>query len=484
MKNIVTTTLILMLAGATLVGCRPDAPPEDEVIEEVAERPDDLRLLVVGDPDVGDKIARQWSARRDGELAVVSITAEEFVSSNYEIGADIDVVIYPTRFLGDLASNEDLLPVPKWLSKSDTLNREEFLRHHRLTLVRHGSIAWAIPLGAPQMAVVYNVDALKKRSINPPETWKEFVAIGEQLRENDVSSDDESDPPGQTLPVTVELPLAKGWAANTVLARVAPLIRNRGRLSTVFERNSMEPLIASAPFVKALTDIKLMIGESHASLELTPADVYQRLLAGKSAIGVTWPSRSFSDELGDDQIVASIGVVEMPGSSEWYDSQSGQWTKRPGPDESRVDLVGFSGLLASVSQEGRNTEWAFRFLEWLGSKPINLVTIVDSPLSGPMRASHLGDPTRWTGTRIPDSASEQYVDVIRDCNERPVVFMFPRLPGQEQYTAALDQNIRACLKGDLEPKAALEKTAEQWEAITEERGRQNQIRALRSDAGY
>ena len=267
------------------------------------------------------------------------------------------------------------------------------------------------------------------------------------------------------------------------LARAAPLIRNRGKLSTVFNRRTMQPLITDPPFQKALEDLKRLMSEP-VQLELTPAQVYQNVLAGQAAIGVTWPGKHLIDETVDTETSpANVGFTAIPGSRQWFDSQSKKWNLRPKEDSQNVDLIGFSGLVASVSKSSRNAKWAFKFLEWLSSKSISLITVVQSPRSGPFRASHLGDPTRWTDSRISDDAARQYAAVIRNCNNQNIVFLFPRLPGREEYLEVLDRRVRECLEGKLEPDAALELVAEEWETITEGKGRQLQISQLRRDAG-
>ena len=264
-------------------------------------------------------------------------------------------------------------------------------------------------------------------------------------------------------------------------ARAAPLIRNRGKLSTVFDRQTMKPLISEPPFVRALEDLRRLAADQ-SQLDLTPADIYSHILEGQVAIGMSWPGKHAKDENSPDA-TAPVGVVAVPGSEQWFDSQNQNWNLRPAEDSMHVDLIGFSGIVASVSRDSRNAEWAFRFLEWLSSKSISLITAAGSTRSGPFRASHLGDPTRWTGSGVTDEGARQYADLIRNCNKQTVVLMFPRIPGREEYLDVLDRNVRECLLGKLEPAAALSLVAGQWEEITEKIGRPGQIIQLRKDAG-
>ncbi len=462
-----------------IVGCQPGSEVEEVSDELVLRTPDPLAMLLVGgDTGLADTISRQWSAQRDGELTTRTQSLQAFMDSDYEIDAGVDVMLYPPGLLGDLESRGQLQLIPKWLWNSEELNKNEFLRHHRKTLVRHGNQTWAVPLGSPQFMLIYNIDSFSQLGLEPPKSWKEFVELAEEIRDHGDLQDDDGEP----LPTEIEFPLGGGWAGQIFLARVGPSIRNRGKLSTVFDRKTMKPLIEAPPFVEALAELKSLVGESELQLALGPSQVYERLLRGESAVGVSWPSKKFSETMDADEVSANIAIAPVPGSDQWFDFQSGKWTVRAADDSNNIELIGFSGLIASVPQSSRNTQAAFEFLQWLGSKSVNLMTVAECSDSGPFRASHLGDPARWTGTQISDQASQQFADAIRQSDDQDVVFMFPRIPGREQYLRALDQSVRECLQGKLDPEEALQRVATEWESITEQQGRSQQLSELRKDA--
>ena len=50
-------------------------------------------------------------------------------------------------------------------------------------------------------------------------------------------------------------PLAPGWAGNVLLARAAAYAKHRDYYSTLFDKDSLEPRIATEPFVRALTEL-------------------------------------------------------------------------------------------------------------------------------------------------------------------------------------------------------------------------------------
>jgi multiple sugar transport system substrate-binding protein len=294
------------------------------------------------------------------------------------------------------------------------------------------------------------------------------------------------------------MPLAERWAAWTFLARAAPSVCNRGKLSTVFDRENIEPLINLPPFVEALEQLKSIA--SARSYELDPAGVFRLMQGGGSAIAISWPSIAFDPSLGKpieeevsgeltteklnpQQSLGDFSVYPLPGALRWYDQKSKRWIVRKKSDEKRVGLIGFSGLVASVAKGSFNEQTAWGFLKWLPDKAISKVTMAESAISGPFRASHLGEMMRWTGDWVPQTAAFEYADVIELNHQRGVVLMFPRIPQASRYLEVLDLAVRQVVAGGADAQAALDEVARQWNEITDEIGRESQQKRLRKVTG-
>lgn len=59
-----------------------------------------------------------------------------------------------------------------------------------------------------------------------------------------------------------------------------------------------------------------------------------------------------------------------------------------------------------------------------------------------------------------------------------------RINGTEEYWRALDQNLSETMIGRLDPKKALERTAKEWDEITDRRGREEQLKQYQEAIGY
>ena len=472
---------------ASVIGCKEnqesktvDAPVEEEVIA-----PDPIKMLVVGDPGVAPMIARQWKARREGIVTVENQSVEDFVNGGLNVADDIDVVIYPPSFLGELAINETIEPVPQTEWNSRDLNKNELLKHFRSNIVRFDNQPWAVPLGSPNLSMLCNVEAFEKAETTPPDTWEKVESRLKKLSK--VLDGD--------LEAKIDLPLAKDWAAVTFLARLAPAIRHRGQLSTVFERRSMKPMIDSQTAIEALEQLKKVA--TKRSVDLNPRQVFDLALKGESTVGFSWPSRpedstsegepgddANEDAASDSERSSSVSIHPLPGVAKYYNHETQIWNTRVNEEEIHVDLIGFAGLVASVPRKSQNKYTAWEFLTWLSGKSISSVTLVNAVEAGPFRASHLGDVSSWTGNELSIDVLDQYADVISDNHRRPLVLMFPRIPKQQEYLDVLDRKIREYFIEDVSAEVVLQDVAKEWNAITETVGANKQSRILRKEAGF
>ncbi len=469
------------------VGCEKKSTSVEESETVKVEIPDELTLLVVGDEDLGGRIKRQWSARRDGQMKIQNQTIAEFESAEFAVPTNVDIVIYPPTMLGELVTREQLREIPSDFLDSDEYNKAELLRHYRTSIVRQQNETWAVPLGGASFALLCNREAFA--DIKPIELWDQFDRRLEQLTSTEFLSNDKQ------IEAKIDMPLAEGWAAHMFLARVAPSVCYRGKLSTVLNRSDMKPLIATEPFVAALDQLKSLA--STRSLELTPKSIHQLATSGKTAVAIGWPALGFENQGDENAETGSDGegdgnskldadglmVKSLPGMPSWFDQTSGTWIKRSTDDDPRVDTVGFSGLIASVSASSGNDRWSWNFLKWLPSKSISKMVLIQSESAGPFRASHLGDAGRWTGEAISLDVADEYADVVSAAHERTQTLMFPRIPGYRQYIAALDEAVRSAVKGEVSSEDALNKAADEWEQITETYGRAKQTSALKKESG-
>ena len=364
--------------------------------------------------------------------------------------------------MGTLAERRLIRPLNRaWLT-SDLLAADDLL-----TPLDSPELCWdgqptAIPLGEPVLLACYRTDVLERLGKNPPNTWDEYQQLVEQIgREH-------------RLRPTAE-PLAGGWAARMLLARAAAYARHRDYLSVLFNRETMEPLIAGPPFVRALEELVQTAKLNPAgAAELTPQQCVDLVINGEATMAI-----GFLDHRTKTLPTSSIFVAELPGSDTAYHWGHGRWEPRRADETGRVTLRGLGGRIGAVVRGTDQAENTFLLLSWLASKHGSEELMTADVDFQPFRVSQFAAPQRWLSESVDPALAKTYAEAFSSALRRKEVLWLLQIPGASEYTAALDQAVRAAVSGEKMSQQALDAAAEQWKQITARYGVQKQRDAYR-----
>ena len=308
---------ILGLAALSLAvcGCPHGSPP---VVDKgsTSEPAVPLRLVVVDDSALAEAVQRQWQARAEGELEVRNLSSEELCDPRRKRLA-ADAVIYPSGLIGELAERGWIAPLSEDALGSPEFGRRDIFDHLRQHEIMWGEQVYAVPLGSPPLTLIYRPDVFEKLGVKPPENWQQYAALCERLSKSRELLAETKDGPGEWQPFAE--PLGPGWASQVLLARAAVYARHRSYFATLFDLQSLDPRIASPPFVKALEELvaAAKFGSPDA-IKLTPTDVWKRLRSGRCAMGLTWPSSAEAPAqagAADSPRPLLLAAAELPASA-------------------------------------------------------------------------------------------------------------------------------------------------------------------------
>ena len=219
-------------------------------------------------------------------------------------------------------------------------------------------------------------------------------------------------------------------------------------------------------------------------MDYTPADVRREFFAGHSAMALSWPTADVHDPAGFAAAGAmSIGFVELPGSPEVFNPREQKWQSRKPDDDPRVPLLGIAGRLGSIVRNAPAPDAAFELLVWLSSDEWSAQISTASSATTLFRRSQVAKPQRWVEAGISADAAKQYAEVAAQSFSRPGWLFAPRLPGHEEYRAALDEAVGRAVAGTATPAEALTEAAARWQKITDRLGRAKQQRAYLHSLG-
>ncbi len=151
-------TLLFVLCVAIFTGCpsksKPAIPDDGELANTPPNRANvTLRVLVVNDPPLVEAINRlrgEWAERSGGQLNATPIAWQDLVQSN---SPDADLIVFPSRYLGELCTRKLLRPVRASVLEDDEFKAADIFPLVRNELLKWGRETYALPLGVDPSAI-------------------------------------------------------------------------------------------------------------------------------------------------------------------------------------------------------------------------------------------------------------------------------------------------------------------------------------------
>ncbi len=482
-------TCLVLLAGCG--GGAPSGGAGDAVAEkELPWKGINLRLLVVGDSQLAEAIGRlrgEWQGATGAELEITELSAKELLGDK---PPQADAVVFPAYDLGVLVERGWLRPLPDQVLSSTELAWEEIFEADKTHDASWSATTYGFPLGSPALLCCYRKDLLAQLKREPPTTWEEYQQLAQILSDREKMGD--AAPAADAAWSGTMEPLAEGWAGLVLLARTAAYAKHRNHYSTLFDMESMNPLIAGAPFVRALDDLvaaKAFMPE--AALTATPAEVEQAVLDGRCGMALTWTSPTFgatNDRAADksptdESADIELGFVELPGSQQVFNPKTEQWDSRRDDEAPRVPLVGISGRMAAVTSGSAHADAAFHLVGWLSGPQWSKRISTASSATALFRRSHVEASQDWADSRLGAAGALAYAEAVERALSSVDLFGAPRIEGRDRYLAALDHAVRDAVEGKANSEKALAAAAEEWRRINSELGLEQQRAAYRRSLG-
>lgn len=434
------TAVCVGSAAIGISGCDFGSSEVEQATTEVAPTAAStvpLRITSTATAEFNQRVQMAWSAVSEQPLEITSASDDTLVDE----AERTDVVLFRTSEMGDLQAADLLTPLAEKFLESEPVAADSFLAGLVNGSMRWGDETYALPLGTALPAVWGTAETDADESL----TWKDF---SERVR---------AVPEGQAAE-----PLAEGWAAIALLHRAS----TQTSATWLFERNTLKPVLQSPPYVRALEQL-VADRERYPQALLTPEEVWSRLHAGELQIAIGWPT---GGELGT---AAAVRMLPYPTAEEVFIDQ---W--KPAELAPRPPFVSPRGLLVAVAASCRQTAAARTFMTWLTGREGHAAVRSASSNLAANRTAVLPDEAGGLavapeGNLARGSYDKYVIETLGDGQVRPSL----RLPGADEYLAALDAQVVRALAGEATPEEALEAASEEWEAITERLGRQKQLRA-------
>ena len=435
-------------------------------------------LLVVGDAEVAKKI-RQVAGTWE-ELTQATLTVEETKVEALLAGAKkptADAVICPIELQATLVQLGYPTRITTEMYQSGGELWDDLLETYRTKISRFGPETVFVPMGSQFFVCYYRTDLLQKIKESPPETWADYERLRIKLQELGPEE-------GRSIWYGALEPTTLDSAGYAFLARAASYSTHRDYFSTLFDVKTMSPLIATEPFVRALTEMQAANppGTPKYSIE----EVRRAFWQGETAMAITWPTAAtVSDSFlsGDADAMPTVkstepdfkaGVAMIPGSTQAFNPEKRIWDDRRSGEPTNIPTL-VTGHVGMVSANTSDQVGMFKLLLWLSGKEWGAEVFASSPQSGIGRKSGIEQISRWVEKEAMSEHTMRmnYLSALSKHWMANEVFEVPSLPGYAEYVAALNLEVYQVIEGRKEPQAALDEVARQWEFITKKYDEKN-----------
>jgi ABC-type glycerol-3-phosphate transport system substrate-binding protein len=502
-------SLLLLILPVFFAGC----PTEKK---ETTKRPLEgvsLRLAVVDDPALAKAVARmqgEWNAQTGSTFQVTELTEKDLERAD---GLPADAAICPSCLVGVLAERNWLAAAPENVLHSAQWG--EIFDLEKLREAAWGGSTVAVPFGSPLFCCYYRADLLEKLGRHPPHTWTEYQDLAKLLAKSAGPLAGEGQAAKSAGPLAGEgqaaksprplagegqgvraswcgaiEPLSPGWAGLTLLARAAPYAKHRSSYSTLFDAETMAPLVAGPPFVQALEELAAAAKLGPADpLQYDPAAARAAFWRGQCGMAITWPTKG-REERGEGRGPAAspagdfrAGFAELPGAKQVFNHAGKRWDQRSDDEDAQVPLLGVAGRMGVVGAKSPARDAAFQLLLWLSDSRMRPQISAAGSATTLFSRSDLKTPMAWVEKPMSASGAAQYGEMTLTAFRHEQWLDALRIPGRAEYLAALDAAVAAVIRGKKSPTDALKDAANQWEKITKRLGLDRQRAAYRHSLG-
>lgn len=398
---------------------------------------------------------------------------------------DFDIIEMGAPFEGDTAGKGLLDEMPDWVAAQ--IDESDLVGYLQPPVGTWDGKKYRITIDGDCHTFAYRTDYFGEGAIGGPEvpkTWQQVNAVSKALV-------------GQTDPLTGQpahgyLDPLKGWGGfgfYFIANRAEAYVKHPDDRAWLFDPDTMKPRVNNPGWVQAIQDVMDLIATPGAY----PADqinadpgttAFSQFLAGTGSMLMWWGDVGSMARTSDTSVVGDVvGFGINPGSERRYNSAAGAWEDTP----NEAPLMAYIGwgiyVTSRVSGDEKKRKAAWSAAAHLGGKDISLWTAAYPSGFQPYRNSHF-NYEEWEAAGYDRAYIEDYLGSNADSYNHPNAAIEPRIPGIFQYYSVAEDELAKGFAGQYKSaQETADAIAAAWEKITDQIGRESQIKLYKASLG-
>jgi multiple sugar transport system substrate-binding protein len=433
--------------------------------------------------------ADQWSQKTGGTVQVQTFPFGDLfakIQTAFVSGANpFDLLVYASDWAGDVMGRGWVVEVPQTLQ--DEIGYQYLIPTYRDRILSWGGKIYGYPYDGDAHMMYYRRDLLTDPTNMadfkakygydlpaPPKTWTQYHDIAEFFNGKTID--------GVTVygAGTAFKPHAQSYW--TYLGIAAAFAKTPGNPAYFFNADTMEPQINNPGFVKALDFYSSLVAVGPPGvIGWDVGDIRSNFPAGKVVLAIDWGDVGpLASDPKSSAVVGKWGSGLEPGVDEYYNNVQNQFVK----EFNQAPYLAFGGWIQGVTSTSKNQACAQDFAAFMGNPNMSLRLCVE-PGTGvnPHYYSDMNQVGPWLQIGMTEPEATEYLGAIRDIIGNPNTVIDLRIPGAAEYFDALDGELAQAVAGQKTSQEALDAVAQQWNAITDRLGREQQLTFYRQMLG-
>ncbi len=408
------------------------------------------------------------------------------VQNDWATGTNsIDAAVFAAGWGVELDAAGLLEDLDPYFAKDTKINTDDIAPYFRDFGMKIGGKYKLVQLDGDFQMVYYRKDVLEKAKLEPPKTWEDYIAVAKAINGQDMNGDGVADY-GSCI---FKKRNAQGYFAIQTIA--APIVQTQGTAQGFhFDNATMKPIINNDGWKKAF-EIYKETGKYGPAEELNMdiGDTRGLFKAGRCGLLIEWGDPGTlqlePDATAVKGLIFAVGAV---GSKEVLDRATGKLvpvSKESAPNA--VDGVNYAPFSAfggwagaiNAKADQKKKDAAYAFLSYMNqAAESNVDVTIGKTGYNPYRLSQLKSTDLWVKAGMPADLAENYLGAINGALTNPNMASDRKIPGAQQYTGVvLDTELARYVAGEITVEEALKNIETGWEKITDDFGRDEQIKA-------
>jgi multiple sugar transport system substrate-binding protein len=256
----------------------------------------------------------------------------------------------------------------------------------------------------------------------------------------------------------------------------------------LFDVDTMKPRINNPAWVRAIQDVlDALPSEPPDQINADPNTTgFSQFLAGTGSMIPWWGDIGSNAKTNNASVIGdTCGFSILPGSDDVYNSKTSTWDKlASGPNFApNMAYLGWGVyVMARVDSDPKKQKAAWSAAAHLGGKDLSIWTAMYPSGFQPYRNSHFDVP-EWVAAGYDEAFITSYLKSEADSYNHPNAAIEPRIPGIFQYYSAAEDLLANIFAGKMKAQEGADAIAAAWEKLTDQIGRDNQIKLYKASLG-